>query len=147
MIIVFSTYAGDERSFLSQLAAIMGAEVQDSYRKANRPLLICPTNANAKYEAAIKWSEHFGENISQLNTQDIYFGFVFVPDLPVVTCEWLLSCYKHKKRVPLKKFLLGDSISPVDDVDDVYDTETPPEEPEPEPIIMNEQTPQHVAGE
>lgn len=68
---------------------------------------------------------------------------IFVSDLPVVTCEWLLTCYKKKKRVPLKKFLLGDSISPVDDVSD---TETPPEEPEPEPII-NEQTPQRVAGE
>lgn len=54
---MFSTYAADERTFLAQLAEIMGAEVQDSYRKVARPLLICPTAENRKYDAAIKWSK------------------------------------------------------------------------------------------
>lgn len=58
MIVVFSTYSGDERTFLAQLAEIMGAEVQDSYRKVARPLLICPTKDNRKYDAAIKWSKY-----------------------------------------------------------------------------------------
>lgn len=57
MVIVFSTYAGDERLFLMQLAEIMGAGVEESYRKVARPLLICPLPDNKKYEAAIKWSE------------------------------------------------------------------------------------------
>lgn len=38
--------------------------------------------------------------------------------MPVVTCEWLLDCYKCSKRLPLKNFLVGDSISPVDDIAD-----------------------------
>lgn len=57
MIIVISTYAGDERIFLSQLAEILGAEVQEAYKKASRPVLICPSTDNAKYKAAIKWRE------------------------------------------------------------------------------------------
>lgn len=55
MKIVFSLYAGDERLFLSQLAEIMGAQYEDSYKRINKPLLICPTPDNAKYNAAIKW--------------------------------------------------------------------------------------------
>lgn len=55
MIIVFSLYTGDERLFLQQLAEILGAEVQDSFKRANKPLLISPSPDNAKYEAAIKW--------------------------------------------------------------------------------------------
>lgn len=57
MIVVFSLYPGDERSFLVQLADMLGAEVQDAYKRNSRPLLICPTPDNAKYNAAIKWGE------------------------------------------------------------------------------------------
>lgn len=94
MIIVFSQYHSDERSFLAQLAQMLGAEVHDSYRRTLKPLLICPVPNNAKYNGAISWH------------------------LPVVTCEWLLECQRRQKRVPFKKYLVGDSISPVDDVVD-----------------------------
>lgn len=56
MIIVFSLYTNDERSFLLQLAQILGAEVQDSYVRAKQPVLICPEPKSAKYDAAIRWS-------------------------------------------------------------------------------------------
>lgn len=101
MTIVFSTYSGDERGFLSQLAQILGAEVQDVYRRAARPLLVCPLPDNKKYQGAIQWH------------------------LPVVTREWLLECYSRQKRVPFKKYLVGDSISPVDDVEESDEEQEP----------------------
>lgn len=94
MTIVFSTYTSDERSYLTQLSKILGADVQDAYRRVAKPLLICPIPDNKKYQGAISWN------------------------LPVVTCEWLLACYRRQKRIPFKKYLVGDSISPVDDVVD-----------------------------
>lgn len=57
MEIVISTYSGDERLFLGSLAEIMGGNVQDAYKKSQRPLLICPAPDNAKYNAALKWSK------------------------------------------------------------------------------------------
>lgn len=57
MVIVISTYAGDERAFLLQLAEILGADCHDAYKKVARPVLICPSTENAKYNAAIKWSK------------------------------------------------------------------------------------------
>lgn len=71
---------------------------------------------------------------------------MFVPDLPVVSCEWLLACYKYGKRLPVKNHLVGDSISPVDDVPD---TELVPLELEPEPQLVEsviEDVPPHMAG-
>lgn len=49
-----------------------------------------------------------------------------------MTCEWLLACYKYAKRLPVKNFLVGDSISPVDDVPDteLIDAVEPEFEPE-----------------
>lgn len=38
------------------------------------------------------------------------------PGLPVVTCEWLLECYKRETRVSMQDYLVGDSILPIDDV-------------------------------
>lgn len=66
-----------------------------------------------------------------------------------MTCEWLLSSYKYAKRLPVLNFLVGDSISPVDDV---ADTEIIPAEPEPQPDPFEhvaEEVPQRVlnAGE
>lgn len=58
-IIVFSMYADDERTFLLELALILGAKVEETYRRIERPLLICATVQSAKYGAAIKWSEYF----------------------------------------------------------------------------------------
>lgn len=49
-------------------------------------------------------------------------------DLPVVTCEWLLQCHKHARRLPVKNYLVGDSISPVND-----DTEIVESKPEVSP--------------
>lgn len=57
MTIVFSLYSNDERSFLVQLAQIFGAEVQESFIRANQPLLVCPEPKSAKYDAAIRWSK------------------------------------------------------------------------------------------
>ncbi|XP_055297166.1 DNA topoisomerase 2-binding protein 1-A [Sitodiplosis mosellana] len=94
MNIVFSLYSSDERSFLFQLAQLMGAEVQESFIRASKPLLICPEARSAKYQAAIRWRQ------------------------PVVNKNWLLDCYKSKKRMALRNYLVGDSIAPVDDIDD-----------------------------
>lgn len=47
------------------------------------------------------------------------FQFIVFLDLPVVTCEWLLACYKNAQRLPVKKFLVGDSIAPVEDVSEI----------------------------
>lgn len=76
MIIVFSTYSGDERTFLAQLAEVLGAEVQDSYRKVARPLLICPTKDNRKYDAAIKWSKYLLEEINPFKFKSLFFHFL-----------------------------------------------------------------------
>lgn len=38
--------------------------------------------------------------------------------LPVVNKNWLLDCYKARKRIALRNYLVGDSIAPVDDIDD-----------------------------
>lgn len=64
MTIVFSLYSGDERVYLLQLAEILGAEVRDSYKRAERPLLICPEPKSAKYDAAIKWRKFSFKKIS-----------------------------------------------------------------------------------
>lgn len=32
--------------------------------------------------------------------------------------NWLLDCHKLQKRVPLRNYLVGDAISPIDDVED-----------------------------
>lgn len=64
MIIVISTYEGDERVFLVKLAECLGAEVQDAYKRSVQPLLVCPPEAteNPKFKAALKWSKflHIG---------------------------------------------------------------------------------------
>lgn len=58
MVIVFSLYSSDERTFLVQLAQLLGADVQESFVRSNKPLLICPEARSAKYQAAIRWSEY-----------------------------------------------------------------------------------------
>lgn len=35
----------------------------------------------------------------------------------MVNKKWLLDCYEAKKRLPLRTFLVGDAIAPLDDVD------------------------------
>lgn len=34
-----------------------------------------------------------------------------------------MDCYKHQKRVPMKPYLVGDAVAPVDDVDNNDDEE------------------------
>lgn len=46
-----------------------------------------------------------------------YFCFCFL-DLSVVSREWLMDCHKRERRLPLKNYLVGKSIAPVDDVED-----------------------------
>lgn len=48
----------------------------------------------------------------------IFLSFVVFVDLSVVTRAWLLECYNRQKRVPIKDYLVGDSIAPIDDIDD-----------------------------
>lgn len=74
LIIAISIYASDERLYLVQLAEILGAEVQETYIRVNKPLLICPEPKSPKYEAAIRWSELENE----FNQRDwIHFVFSF----------------------------------------------------------------------
>lgn len=44
--------------------------------------------------------------------------FFCIVDLPAVTRDWLTDCYKHKRRIPVKYYLLGDAISPANDVEE-----------------------------
>lgn len=94
MVLVLTTYSGSERSFLASVGCIMGADVQEKYVRPQRPLLICPRPEGAKYNGAIKW------------------GF------PVVNREWLLTCAKRARKVPMRPFLVGASVAPVDETDD-----------------------------
>lgn len=57
-------------------------------------------------------------------------------------------CYKNEKRLPLKSFLVGDSISPVDDIADTQFIQNTAE-PEPMEEDVIEQIPQGllVTGE
>lgn len=57
MVIVISLYSSDERTFLFQMGQILGADVQETYTRQNKPLLICPEARSAKYDAAIRWSK------------------------------------------------------------------------------------------
>lgn len=36
----------------------------------------------------------------------------------MVNKNWLLDCYKLKKRLSLRNYLVGDSIAPIDDIDE-----------------------------
>lgn len=37
-------------------------------------------------------------------------------DLSVVNHHWLMDCHKYRKRLPLKNYLVGDSIAPINDI-------------------------------
>lgn len=91
MTIVFSTYTGHERVFLQSLAQFLGAIHTSSYARHDRPLLICPTADGNKYNGAIKWN------------------------LPIVTAEWLLECYKRHRKCEMRDYLVGESVLPADD--------------------------------
>lgn len=101
-----SDYQGEERHFLMQLATILGAKYEDSYKRINNPLLICSKPDTVKFNAAIKW----GMYIDLSDFFNLYNDCVITkPGLPVVAHEWLLQCYKQKTHVPLQDYLVGGS--------------------------------------
>lgn len=85
MTIVISIYSLLERDFIDSIAQLLGANVNKTFVKKEKPLLICPSAEGSKYEGAIKWR------------------------YPVVTSEWLLQCAKEGKKVPYSSYLVGDS--------------------------------------
>ncbi|XP_037805699.1 DNA topoisomerase 2-binding protein 1 [Lucilia sericata] len=85
MTIVISIYSLLERDFIDSIAQLLGANVNKTFVKKEKPLLICPSAEGSKYEGAIKWR------------------------YPVVTSEWLLQCAKEGKKVPYNLYLVGDS--------------------------------------
>lgn len=129
---MFSLYSNDERSFLVQLAQILGAEVQESFIRSNQPLLVCPEPKSAKYDAAIRWSEYIAQlyffvcveyigqifNFIMFECVRVCFFSLVSLDFPVVNRNWIMECYTRQRRVPMKEFLVGDSIGPVDDIDE-----------------------------
>lgn len=74
MVIVFSLYSCDERSFLIQMATLLGADVKESFVRANKPLLICSEPKSSKYDAAIRWSKLNW----RLSVNELYFYNVFL---------------------------------------------------------------------
>lgn len=91
MLLVLTTYSGSERIYLTSIGRIMGADVQERYIKTQHPVLICPRPEGAKYNGAIKWG------------------------LPVVSCEWLLTCARRAQKVRMRPYLVGASVAPVDE--------------------------------
>lgn len=85
MTIVISIYSLLERDFIDSIAQLLGANVNKTFVKKERPLLICPTAEGSKYEGAIKWR------------------------YPVVISEWLLQCAKEGRKVAYNSYLVGDS--------------------------------------
>ena len=85
MTIVISIYSLLERDFIDSIAQLLGANVNKTFVKKEKPLLICPSPEGSKYEGAIKWR------------------------YPVVTSEWLLECAREGKWVSYAPYLVGDS--------------------------------------
>lgn len=85
MTIVVSIYAGLERDFVDAVAQLLGANVNKTFVKREKPLLICPQAEGSKYEGAIKWQ------------------------YPVVTSKWLLDCAEMGEKLPYNDYLVGDS--------------------------------------
>ncbi|XP_001354596.3 DNA topoisomerase 2-binding protein 1-A [Drosophila pseudoobscura] len=85
MTIVVSIYAGLERDFINSVATLLGASVNKTFIKKEKPLLVCPTAEGSKYEGAIKW--HY----------------------PVVTSAWLVQCAQAGEKLPYVDHLVGKS--------------------------------------
>lgn len=79
-IVSFSVYAGSERIYVSNMAAILGAKEEEKFYKKKYPILIVPKPEGGKYDAAMKWG------------------------LSTVTAKWLLKCFETKTRVPLEPY-------------------------------------------
>ncbi|XP_017055686.1 DNA topoisomerase 2-binding protein 1 [Drosophila ficusphila] len=85
MTIVVSIYAGLERDFINAVAELLGASVNKTFIKKEKPLLVCPSAEGSKYEGAIKWQ------------------------YPVVTSEWLVQCARTGQKLPYVGHLVGKS--------------------------------------
>lgn len=95
-VIAISSYGGKEREYLSELAVALGATHQETFaRKTNIEKglfggthLICTSPEGNKYNAAVKWN------------------------LPAVNKDWLISCAEQKQLVDEKPFLIGETMAP-----------------------------------
>nr|AAG27544.1 BRCT-domain protein MUS101 [Drosophila melanogaster] len=85
MTIVVSIYAGLERDFINATAELLGASVNKTFIKKEKPLLVCPSAEGSKYEGAIKWN------------------------YPVVTSDWLVQCARTGQKLPFVGYLVGKS--------------------------------------
>ncbi|XP_037725778.1 DNA topoisomerase 2-binding protein 1 [Drosophila subpulchrella] len=85
MTIVVSIYAGLERDFINAAAELLGASVNKTFIKKEKPLLVCPNAEGSKYEGAIKWN------------------------YPVVTSDWLVQCARTGQKLPYVGHLVGKS--------------------------------------
>ena len=94
MTVVFTTYCDNEKNYLLQLAQILGAEIKEAYARNDNALLICPRPEGAKYNGAVRWKQ------------------------PIVTCEWILACYKSKRKEKLRPYLVGQSVVPANELND-----------------------------
>ncbi|XP_043474546.1 DNA topoisomerase 2-binding protein 1-A isoform X2 [Leptopilina heterotoma] len=92
-VIAISTYSGQERQYLQQLAECLGALHQDTFaRRTNMAKgtlanthLICPVPEGSKYQAAVKWN------------------------LPAVSAKWLLECANKLAFVDETPYLIGET--------------------------------------
>ncbi|XP_063973163.1 DNA topoisomerase 2-binding protein 1 isoform X2 [Diachasmimorpha longicaudata] len=95
-VIVISAYTGMERTYLSKLAAALGARHQDMFARQTNiekglyggTHLICTSASGNKYNAAVKWKR------------------------PAVTAEWLRACADKLTLVDETPFLVGETIAP-----------------------------------
>ena len=93
VVTCLSGYNGRERNFLNCLVEKLGGTAQDIFAKKDNKAkatrgsthLICPEPEGQKYAAAVKWN------------------------LPAVTRDWLLACYRDRLWVSEKPFLVGES--------------------------------------
>jgi len=93
VVTCLSGYNGKEREYLNHLVTSLGGIAQEIFaKKDNRAKnakgsthLICPEGTGQKYEAAMKWG------------------------LPIVSRDWITSCYRDLVWVSEKPFLVGES--------------------------------------
>lgn len=95
-VIAISTYSGQERQYLQQLAECLGALHQDTFARRTNLVkktlanthLICPMPDGSKYQAAVKWN------------------------LPAVSAQWLLECANKLSFVDEAPYLIGETKVP-----------------------------------
>ncbi|XP_030379204.1 DNA topoisomerase 2-binding protein 1 [Scaptodrosophila lebanonensis] len=87
MTVVVSIYAGLERDFINSIASLLGANVNKTFIKKEKPLLVCPSAEGSKYQGAIKWK------------------------YPVVNSAWLVECAERGEKLPYINHLVGKSAT------------------------------------